>query len=331
MNDPDRPPARRDPGTAELPPGAPAGRGGRGRRLLGLGALLLLMAVLALAAWRHYEQHRQVIATAQQQADFVPSVRVDTVLQASTSMQVTLPGTTLAFEQASIYARASGYVSKRYVDIGDHVKAGQLLAEIAAPEVEDQVAQYLNSLQQAQAMLRQNEANQALADITNRRASFLTRSGTVSQQQFDNDRFSFYAQQQATRAAQFNAAATEAQLKYNSQQKAYQEVVAPFDGIITQRNIDVGSLVTADAASGTAMFAMVHSDVIRVWVYVPQDAAFGVSPGVEALIRVPAMPNLTFHGKVTRIANALQPGTRTLLTEIDIAQSSWRSRANRRR
>jgi RND family efflux transporter MFP subunit len=94
--------------------------------------------------------------------------------------------------------------------------------------------------------------------------------------------------------------------------------VAPFDGVITQRNIDVGSLITADAAGGTSMFSLTHSEVIRVWVYVPQDSAFGVSPGVEAVIRVPAMPNLTFHGTVTRIADALQPGTRTLLTEVDV-------------
>jgi RND family efflux transporter MFP subunit len=110
----------------------------------------------------------------------------------------------------------------------------------------------------------------------------------------------------------------EQQLRYYNQQKIYQQVVAPFDGMITQRNIDVGSLITADATGGTAMFAITHSDVIRVWVYVPQDAAFGVKPGVEAVIRVPAMPNLTFHGKVTRIADALQPGTRTLLTEVDV-------------
>jgi RND family efflux transporter MFP subunit len=94
--------------------------------------------------------------------------------------------------------------------------------------------------------------------------------------------------------------------------------VAPFDGVITQRNIDTGSLITADATGGTSMFSLQRGDVIRVWVYVPQDSAFGVKPGVEAVIRVPAMPDLTFHGKVARIANALQPGTRTLLTEVDI-------------
>jgi RND family efflux transporter MFP subunit len=110
----------------------------------------------------------------------------------------------------------------------------------------------------------------------------------------------------------------QAQLEYYNQQKIYQQVVAPFDGVITQRNIDVGSLITADATSGTSMFSIVHGDMIRVWVYVPQDDAFGVSPGVDAVIRVPAMPKLTFHGKVTRIADALQPGTRTLLTEVDI-------------
>jgi multidrug resistance efflux pump len=88
--------------------------------------------------------------------------------------------------------------------------------------------------------------------------------------------------------------------------------------VITQRNIDVGSLITADATSGTSMFSLVHSNVIRVWVYVPQDDAFGVSPGVEAVIRVPAMPNLTFRGTVKRIADALQSGTRALLTEVDI-------------
>ena len=137
-------------------------------------------------------------------------------------------------------------------------------------------------------------------------------------QQGDTDRYTYQAQQHATQAAHYNSAATQAQLEYYSQQKLYQQVVAPFDGVITQRNIDVGSLITADSTSGTSMFSMTHSDVIRVWVYVPQDNAFGVKPGIEAVIRVPAMPNLTFHGKVTRIADALQPGTRTLLTEVDV-------------
>jgi RND family efflux transporter MFP subunit len=102
------------------------------------------------------------------------------------------------------------------------------------------------------------------------------------------------------------------------QQKAYQSVVAPFDGVITQRNIDIGSLVQADAASGTFLFTLMQSDVLRIQLYVPQDEAFGVAPGVEAVIRVPEIPGRDFPGKVTRIADALQPGSRTLLTEIDV-------------
>jgi RND family efflux transporter MFP subunit len=100
-----------------------------------------------------------------------------------------------------------------------------------------------------------------------------------------------------------------------NQQKAYQSVIAPFDGIITQRSVDVGSLVQAGT---TFMFTLMQSDVIRTQVYVPQNAAFGVQPGVEAVIRVPEMPDRTFPGKVTRLADALAPGTRTLLTEIDV-------------
>jgi RND family efflux transporter MFP subunit len=303
--------------TPKLAPKSPE-RGGAGRRLLGLAVVVVVIAALGIGVWRHYQQHREVAATAKQQANFVPSVRVEQVTQRLGALQVSLPGTTLAFEAANIYARASGYVLKRYVDIGDHVKAGQLLAEITAPEVEAQVAQYQNSLQQLEHTAQQNEANRSLAAVTWGRDSVLVNQGWVTQQQGDNDRYNLQAQQQAVQAAQRSAAATRAQLEYFNQQKIYQQIVAPFDGEITQRNIDVGSLIAADATTGTSMFSMVHSDVIRVWVYVPQDSSFGVNPGVDAVIRVPAMPHLTFHGKVTRIANALQPGTRTLLTEVDI-------------
>jgi RND family efflux transporter MFP subunit len=279
---------------------------------------LLFTAAFALGIWRHYQQHHQVMDTAEQQANFVPTVRVENVEQRLGTQHVTLPATTLGFEAANIYARTSGYVLKRYVDIGDHVKAGQLLAEITAPEVEDQIAQYQNGLQQAQATIRQNEAQRTSNNLTSRRISVLANEGWATKEQGDVDWYNYVAQSHATNAAQYNAAAMEQQLKYYNQQKVYQQVVAPFDGVITQRNIDVGSLITADAAGSTSMFSLQQSDVIRVWVYVPQDDAFDVKPGVEAVIRVPAMPNLTAHGTVTRIADALQPGTRTLLTEVDV-------------
>ena len=115
-----------------------------------------------------------------------------------------------------------------------------------------------------------------------------------------------------------NVVAEEAQLQVLHQQKMYQRVVAPFDGVITQRNIDIGSLVQADTTSGTFMFTIMQGSVIRTQVFVPQDQAFGLQPGIDAVVHVPEIPNRTFPGKVTRIANALQPGSRTLLTEIDI-------------
>jgi RND family efflux transporter MFP subunit len=128
----------------------------------------------------------------------------------------------------------------------------------------------------------------------------------------------FKALEAGLAVAQANVAAQEAQLKVLSQQKAYQSVAAPFDGVVTQRNVDVGSLVQADAASGTFMFTIMQTNVIRIQVFVPQDRVFGLGPGVDAVVRVPEIPDRTFTGKVTRIADALQPCTRTLLTEIDV-------------
>jgi RND family efflux transporter MFP subunit len=128
------------------------------------------------------------------------------------------------------------------------------------------------------------------------------------------------AQQAAVSVAQSNIAAQEAQIRVLQQEKSYQRVVAPFEGVITQRNIDNGSLVTAGS---TFMYTLQHPDVIRTQVFVPQDEAFGLEPGVDAVVRVPEIPNRTFPGKVTRIANALQPGSRTLLTEIDVPNPDW--------
>ena len=126
------------------------------------------------------------------------------------------------------------------------------------------------------------------------------------------------AQQAAVGVAQSNVAAQQAQIKVLQQQKDYLKVEAPFDGVVTQRNIDVGSLVQADATTGTFMFTVMQTEMIRTQVYVPQDQAFGVAPGVEAVVRVPEIPDRSFPGKVTRMADALEPTTRTLLTEIDV-------------
>ena len=289
-----------------------------GGQRLAAGVLLLLCAALGIGVWQHYRQHAQVMATAAQRRDFIPSVRTAPVRASDGTIAVTWPGTTEAFEQANIYARASGYISRRDADIGSHVKAGQLLVEITAPELEHQIAQAEATLAQTKATLQQAKANRDLAQVTWDRDNPLVQKGWVTPQQGDTDRLTLQAREAAVAVAEANITAQEAQLRVLNQQKAYQSVIAPFDGVITQRNIDIGSLVQADATSGTFLFTLMHSDVIRIQLYVPQDEAFGLSPGVDAVVRVPEMPGRDFPGTVTRIADALQPGTRTLLTEIDV-------------
>ena len=286
-----------------------------GGPVLGATVLLLLAAGLGAGGWRHYEAGRAVAATAREARDMVPEVRVATVRASASKMQVSLPATTAAFEAANIFARTSGYIEKRYVDIGDHVKAGQLLAEIVAPEVDHQIAEAQAALAQSQGTLHQTQASRELAEVTNARDSKLVKQGWLTAQQGDNDRLTLRAQQAAEGAALSNIAVQEAQIKVLEQQKAYQRVVAPFDGVITQRNVDNGSLVQSGS---TFMFTLMRANVIRTQVFVPQDEAFGVAPGVDAVVRVPEIPDRAFPGKVTRIATALQPGSRTLLTEIDV-------------
>jgi RND family efflux transporter MFP subunit len=289
-----------------------------GRRLLGFGALLLLAAGLAIGVQQHYRQHLEVAAAAEEQRDFVPRVRVAAVQASPDIHKVVLPATTTAFEAANIFARASGYVVQRNVDIGSRVKAGDLLAVISAPELDHQIAQAQATLAQNEATLRQTQANRELAAHNWARDGVLVKQGWATEQQGDTDRLNLAAQTQAADANAATIKAQQAQIEVLQQQKAYQRVVAPFDGVITQRNIDVGSLVQADATSGTFMFAIAHGNIMRIQLFVPQEAAVGVKPGVTAIVRVAEIPGHPFPGQVTRIADALDPGTRTLLTEIDV-------------
>ena len=183
---------------------------------------------------------------AEQSRDLVPQVRVATVQPSAGTEIVTLPATTSAFSAANIFARASGYIDKREVDIGDHVKAGQLLAEIVAPELDHQIAQAEATLGQLKAALQQAQANQELAKVTWDRDGPLVKQGWLTAQQGTIDVQTLKAQEAAVSVAQANVVAEEAQLQVLHQQKLYQRVVAPFDGVITQRNIDIGSLVQAD-------------------------------------------------------------------------------------
>jgi len=296
----------------------PARTHGRGGRLFGLAVLVLLLVGLSYGAWRNYAQNRQVMETAQKSRDLAPSLRAAKVKASDPIIVVTLPATTLAFTMANIYARVSGYISKRNVDIGDRVKKGELLVEISAPEIDHQLAQAEATLAQNKAAVEKILANKELARVTAQREDPLVRRGFESKLQGDTNRLNLQAQEADVAVAKANVAAQEAQVKVARQEKKYLSVLAPFDGIVTKRNVNIGDLVQGDATSGTFMFTVMESNVIRTQVYVPQDQAFGLAPGVKAVVRVAELPGRTFPGKVTRVADALQPGTRTLLAEIDI-------------
>ena len=300
-----------------------------GRRLLGLGALVILSGAVGFGAWRHYQASADVMATAEQTRDFVPAVLTAPVRASPPTVSVFWPGSTLAFNLADIFARSSGYIITRNVDIGSRVKKGDVLVEITAPEIQHQIAQAEATLAQNQAALVQMQANRDLANVTWGRDRPLVHQGWVTPQQGDTDRFTLAANEAAVGVAEANIKAQQAQIKVLSQQQIYQTVVAPFDGHITQRNVDIGTLVQADANTGTDMFTIMNDDVLRIQLYVPQDQAFGVAPGVEAVVRVPEMPGREFPGTVTRIADALQPGTRTLLTEIDVPNPDHASAGRR--
>ncbi|MGB6919683.1 MAG: efflux RND transporter periplasmic adaptor subunit, partial [Methylovirgula sp.] len=222
---------------------------------------------------------------------------------------------------ATVYARATGYISTRNVDIGSRVHAGDVLAVISAPDLDQQLLQARAQVAQLQAAVAQAQSNMQLAKVTNQRTQVLVVQGWQTKQQGDVDRLTFQAQSAALQVAEANLKAGQAQVSRLEELTGFEKVTAPFDGVITQRHIDVGSLVTADVNSGTQLFDIAHSDVLRIQIWVPQDAVFGLKDGDTAEVRVPEIPGRVFHGKVARNANALQAGTRTRLTEVDVENS----------
>jgi multidrug efflux pump subunit AcrA (membrane-fusion protein) len=200
-----------------------------GGRLFALGGFLLLAAGLSVGVWGQYSQQQQVRATAEQARDFVPSVRVATVEASPGTFSVSLPGTTAAFAAANIYARATGYIAKRNVDIGDRVKAGDMLAQLAVPELDDQISQNEATLNQLRSALDQAEANRRLRQVTWDRDAPLVEKGWVTRQQGDVDLQNLKAQEAAVAAAKHNVTAQENLVKQLYQGRDYASVVAPFD------------------------------------------------------------------------------------------------------
>lgn len=286
--------------------------------LLGVGAVAGLALVVGIGAWGHMSRQAAAAAVLNAQRNTVPTVRTMIAKAETRPRTIELPGNVAAFDSATLFARATGYISVRHVDIGSKVRKGDVLAVIAAPDLDQQLAQAKAQLVQLQAAVDQAEANAELGRVTDARTARLVVQGWSSRQQGDQDRLSFASSKAALAVAQANVLAQRAAVDRLEQLTAFEQVTAPFDGVITSRQVDVGSLVTADAAGGTPLFSIARTDLLRVQVYVPQSAYFGISDGDRATLTIPELPGRVFDGTVARNAAALADGTRTLLAEVDV-------------
>ncbi len=296
--------------------------------------LLLIAAGIFLAAFfggyiPHHRRDMQITAEANVQNDALPDVTVVAAKNASKVGDLLLPGNIQAVTEAPILARAEGYVKRRYVDIGDHVAAGQLLAEVEAPDLDQQVRQAQASVEQAQAdlaradaALEQGKANESIAKVTATRWDNLVKRGAVSKQ--DNDQYQAQYQAQAANvkaleravdAANGNIGAMQAAVGRLTEMQGYLKVKAPFAGVVTLRNVDVGTLVNTGS---TMLFRIAQTNLLRTYLNVPQSSASDVHVGQTATLATPELPEHKFSGAVTRTANALDPASRTLLVEVQV-------------
>ncbi len=296
-------------------------------RAISWGAFLSVVLLAAYGVWGHIQESRAAVETQEQAAAQIPSVRTSVADAITAPRQLDLPGKTRPFDSATIYARATGYISKRMVDIGSKVKAGDVLAVIAAPDLDQQLVQARAQVIQLEATIEQAHANSELAQVTNQRTSKLVDQGWQTKQQGDVDRLTARAQAAALNVAQANLKVQKAVVSRLEELTGFERVIAPFDGVITARNADAGDLVSADNAGGTPMFSMDRIAVLRIQVYVPQDSVFALQDGFEAGITVPELPGRVFKGKIARNASSLQAGTRTLLTEVDVDNADGQLRA----
>ena len=238
-------------------------------------------------------------------ANSVPSVAVVEPEIAAGAEEIVLPGNMQAFTDTPIWARASGYLKAWHVDIGARVKRGELLAEIESPETDQQ-------LQQARQQLSTAEANLKLAQITADRYNNLFKTDSVAKQDVDNAVQAASANTATVKAAQANVSRLE-------QLVAYEKVYAPFDGVITARNIDVGALVDADTnTAGKELFHLAATATLRVYVSVPEVYSRAAKPCVLAYLTLAEFPGRQFRGTVVRNADAIDPNSRTLLVEVDV-------------
>jgi RND family efflux transporter MFP subunit len=290
----------------------------RRRRVLlaGIAVVFVLLALAGLVP-RLRLWHR-LAANAQAVKDSVPRVTTARPQRAPAVVDVPLPGTTEPLLTTGIYARTDGYLKARYVDIGDHVTAGQLLAEIASPEVDQQLNQARATLAQGKANVVRFQADLDLARTTAKRFAAIG-VGAVTQQEIDDRTTAAATAAKAVDAAQATVHANQADVDRLEQLTGFERVYAPFDGVITVRNVDPGSLITSGSTQQTTqLFSIAQVDTLRIFVFVPQAYAFDVRVGQAAHIALREQPDRVFEGKVTRTAGAIDPASGTLLTEVQV-------------
>jgi RND family efflux transporter MFP subunit len=235
----------------------------------------------------------------------IPNVDVIQATKGAPHQEVVLPGNIQAFIDAPIYARTNGYLKKWYVDIGARVKEGQLLAEIDTPEVDQQ-------LEQARADLNTAEANSGLAQITAKRYEDLKNTDSVSKQDVDNANGDYQAKKTIENSARYN-------VKRLEDTKAFQNIYAPFDGVITARDTDIGQLIDSGSSSTQKeMFHIAAIHTLRVYINVPQQYSIAAKPGLTADLTLMEYPGRRFQGTLVRTANSIDLASRTMLVEVDV-------------
>ena len=304
--------------------------------LAGIGALAVFLGLFAAGVVPRLRNSRELAAAAEQLRTTPPNVYVVRPEPASVA-DLTLAATTQAIQDSIIYARISGYLVRRHVDIGDRVTAGQLLAEVDSPEVDEQLRQARAELQQSEKALDLQTANLDLARATMARYEAADAEGAVAKQAVDQSVATFRTAQAAVAAAEANVQAYRANVQRLLALTSFQRVVAPFTGTVIQRNVDVGALITAGSpvnntaaapttitGAANGLFEVAQIDTLRVFVNVPQAYAANVRVGLP--VRVTARGHLAEPVKVTvtRTASAIDTGTRTLLTQVDIPNPSHR-------
>jgi RND family efflux transporter MFP subunit len=293
-------------------------------------AAIVVVAIAFFAGYIPLQKRRAVVlGEAKEEQQALPRVEVIQVGRSTRQSGLQLPGNIQPITEAPVLARADGYVEKRLVDIGDHVKSGQTLAVIDAPELTDQVGQAKATVQQVQAALQQATANvqqgrtdMELARVMARRSAQLVAKGAVSKQdddqaqaQYNSKLAALQSLEKAIDVQRANVIAAQSNLARLEKMESYCVVQAPFDGIITLRNVDVGALVNSGS---TLLYRIAQMGTLRTYVNVPQSYADSVKPGEPAVLTVSNLPGREFAGQVTRSANALDPSSRTLLVEIHV-------------